>query len=487
MSPRTDHMLLMKEIEATMHDVFAEAKSAPPVMRIPFALVKNKVSGSPADQGGLRIGDKILRMAMILPFDGTWEDVEGVLSSYFGAMPKPLTSDAREQLDKTGVDLWNSSVDRKSGQESFEMVAKMRNAALLLIKASQTFPLTHLAASKLVTLTTKVGRAWFDALKFTRGAPCIKTISDGISAEACYTQAAQLMENESFGLLDAKASFILGVYQADLLWSINQSNVAFMLLNKAIGFITDNAIGYNEMEILVEVVSRCARNATDDSLRFQWLKKGLEALTKSDLRGKFASEAKVGNYDGAENAVDAVLPDATGLAALTAYYLKFAILKEQGRPIEEYNYVYQSMRKDVAILADSEAFIDMMVSFISILHIISEKSFELALQGADSIALGHDKMDTRLFEKISLTKIYFLASLDPETSSDEAVQQTKKLIEEITRSDLSNNTATVAQIALWRAGDRAANEFKSYKSGIAYYLMAIKLLSSSNPDDVKKY
>ncbi|KAG9299516.1 hypothetical protein G9A89_020687 [Geosiphon pyriformis] len=410
-----------------------------------------------------------------------------------------LIYDFVDDMDEIGVSLWNASSAMKttipcSGKEANnELIALIRQVGLTMIDVGSVVNTDDKTIIKMLTLATKVGKAWLDCGRSDK--------ADQVLRSASFYEDGVLSIQSRSNIQQAKcaALIVYYAYRAEAAWKLANSHVANLMIQHA----TDpNHLDYvtpREVEILCQVCFSIGHQAsregkTGDAIK--WLRKCHDLLSDR-MPEKEAGRTKIltntlnilalsylknsnhneSNMDLAENSINLCLEEDPG--NILASSLKLKIMKIRNANNANFEEVYIGLMKAAQLNKENLKII------LNIAHFVSETSPFLALSGLD-ILLEETLSEIRnvgYIEKAIITKFHIIGNSNQKLDLDDAIKSAEiSLGYEQRHGIVIGHKAKVAcQLILWQNGDRHYINQK-YEVAKRWYNLAYKWLASNQTD-----
>ncbi|KAI9356547.1 hypothetical protein DFJ73DRAFT_823094 [Zopfochytrium polystomum] len=409
------------------------------------------------------------------------------------------TDEELSALDALGVALWNEAVERQSSarltlpsdtitaSNSLQSVtplciAQLRDVAFDLLLAGTPSPFDEKCKVKLMDLSVKAGKAWYEAREFEK-------------AEGMYQKAMSFTD----GILDHDTGIkrlygLVSIYQAQLVWDSSRSGVSFHLANRIVDPNYASFLTYKDMENVSHICIECSQSCEHSADSIQWLKIALSCLETWGLKTPSISPiqnkvtlllgealAKAGRVDAALPIIEPLLTASERHVALTAFKLKIEYMAKLGfSDVGALESVVQSFSSNISMSNATQEELDI---FFAALFAISNISVKLALSAANSLVqqTANSRNSAKIVESVAMTKIQLLASKDAASVDSDRLTEVKKIVAECIAKDFSHDTARLVQIAVWRAGERAFQE-RRFKESLDWFQIGIQLFTGKKED-----
>ncbi|CAG8433498.1 6719_t:CDS:10 [Ambispora gerdemannii] len=402
------------------------------------------------------------------------------------------------------VGLWNTSIAMKAnvsndnGREfKPELIALIRQVGLAMIDAGSFVIQDEKIIVKLLTLATKVGKAWLDCGRSDKADEVLRSANS-------YEDGVLNIQNDSNTVQLSKCSALVlyYAYRAEAAWKLANSHVANLMIQHATGNI----------EILCQVCFNIGNQAsregkTGDAIK--WLRKCHDLMT-DHMKEKDISRTKLltntlnilaisylknsthdeSSLNLAENSINLCLEEEP--TNILASSLKIKILKLQNVTNVTFEETFLRLMKTTNRLLNKENFKMYEGNFDSIkiinsLIISTHNSPTLALSGLDILLEDtlSDNCNIQYIEKAIVAKFHIIGNASCQTllSLDDAVQSVQVSLDYEQRHGIviSHKAKVACQLILWQSGDR---NYMTQKHDIArkWYNLAYKWLASNQLD-----
>ncbi|CAG8440859.1 2166_t:CDS:10 [Ambispora leptoticha] len=372
-----------------------------------------------------------------------------------------------------------ANVSNNSGGElKQELIALMRQVGFAMIAAGSFAIQDEKITIKLLTLATKVGKAWLDCGRSDKADEILRSANS-------YEDSVINIQNESNAIAKCSALVLYYAHRAEAAWKLVNSHVANLMIQHATGNTTDSLHASHEGKTgdAIKWLRKCHDLITDhmkekDINRTKLLTNTLNLLAISYLKNSTHYES---NLYLAENLINLCLEEEP--TNVLASSLKIKILKLQNIDNAIFEDAFLHLMKTTNRLLNKENFKIILNSA----HFVSETNPTLALSGLDILLEDtlSDNRNIQYIEKAIVAKFHIIGNASCQTllSLDDVIQSVQVSLDYEQRHGIaiSHKAKVACQLILWQNGDRNYMTQK-YEMAKKWYNLAYKWLSSNQLD-----
>ncbi|CAH1762592.1 6362_t:CDS:10 [Entrophospora sp. SA101] len=299
--------------------------------------------------------------------------------------------DFADEIDEHGVNFWNASITLKTANASSEK--KIDNEIIAMAGAISISELKN--KIKLLTLASKVGKAWLDCGRSDKADEVLRSanlIEDSILSLQEKTAKDQNSK--------AAALVIYYAYRVEAAWKLSNTHIANLMLQNAIDMKYLNNVTENEIIVLCQVCFTIGHQASREGKindAIKWLRQSTCYLKNS--------EYDESNLELAENSLNLCLEEFPGNVMATSIKLK--LIKKKNLCSNIFEEAYFQLMKAAKITIDD------LKLLLNDAYFVSEFDTMMALRGMDILIEERlsDLRNIRYIEKAIITKFHIIGNI----------------------------------------------------------------------------
>ncbi|CAJ0629595.1 2970_t:CDS:10 [Entrophospora sp. SA101] len=309
--------------------------------------------------------------------------------------------DFADEIDEHGVNFWNASITLKTANASSEkkidneIIAMVRQVGFVMIQAGAISISELKNKIKLLTLASKVGKAWLDCGRSDKADEVLRSanlIEDSILSLQEKTAKDQNSK--------AAALVIYYAYRVEAAWKLSNTHIANLMLQNAIDMKYLNNVTENEIIVLCQVCFTIGHQASREGKindAIKWLRQSTCYLKNS--------EYDESNLELAENSLNLCLEEFPGNVMATSIKLK--LIKKKNLCSNIFEEAYFQLMKAAKITIDD------LKLLLNDAYFVSEFDTMMALRGMDILIEERlsDLRNIRYIEKAIITKFHIIGNI----------------------------------------------------------------------------
>ncbi|CAJ0881143.1 8826_t:CDS:10 [Entrophospora sp. SA101] len=357
--------------------------------------------------------------------------------------------DFADEIDEHGVNFWNASITLKTANASSEkkidneIIAMVRQVGFVMIQAGAISISELKNKIKLLTLASKVGKAWLDCGRSDKADEVLRSanlIEDSILSLQEKTAKDQNSK--------AAALVIYYAYRVEAAWKLSNTHIANLMLQNAIDMKYLNNVTENEIIVLCQVCFTIGHQASREGKindAIKWLRQSTCYLKNS--------EYDESNLELAENSLNLCLEEFPGNVMATSIKLK--LIKKKNLCSNIFEEAYFQLMKAAKITIDD------LKLLLNDAYFVSEFDTMMALRGMDILIEERlsDLRNIRYIEKAIITKFHIIGNIynfEKLEMEDDIIRSAEITLgfEQRHGIVLGHKVKTACQLILWQNGDR---------------------------------
>ncbi|CAJ0750901.1 20091_t:CDS:10 [Entrophospora sp. SA101] len=306
--------------------------------------------------------------------------------------------DFADEIDEHGVNFWNASITLKTANASSEKKIDNEIIAMVgfvMIQAGAISISELKNKIKLLTLASKVGKAWLDCGRSDKADEVLRSanlIEDSILSLQEKTAKDQNSK--------AAALVIYYAYRVEAAWKLSNTHIANLMLQNAIDMKYLNNVTENEIIVLCQVCFTIGHQASREGKindAIKWLRQSTCYLKNS--------EYDESNLELAENSLNLCLEEFPGNVMATSIKLK--LIKKKNLCSNIFEEAYFQLMKAAKITIDD------LKLLLNDAYFVSEFDTMMALRGMDILIEERlsDLRNIRYIEKAIITKFHIIGNI----------------------------------------------------------------------------